>query len=354
MKKIFFIIPDLRCGGAEKVFINLANSFGQNFEVTFILMSKTGSFLDQLNSNIKIISLNAHRFRNIFFKLIKIFNNYRNAYFISAMWPLNSVVLFCSLFGNRSNKYLITEHINLSQSNGVDFKTNPLLMKLVISFTYPFAYKIICVSNGVKDDLYKNSFYPLKNLVRIYNPIIKDIYKKNKKINNKINLLNVATLKEQKDHKTLIDSFYLLKNKINFHLNIVGDGPLRSQLKNYVKKLNLENKITFHGYQSNLDFFYKNNDIFILTSTHEGFGNVLVEALSYGLQIISTDCPSGPSEILDNGRYGTLVKIKNPEQICQSICNLIDKEFVKDDLYNRALDFKISKIFKEYLILLNE
>ena len=352
--KIIFIIPDLRCGGAEKIFINLANCLSDEREIIFILLKKRGEMIGLLKNNIKIISLDVSRIRNSFFKLIKYFRLYNNAYIISAMWPLNCVVLISSLFGSKSNLFFITEHVNLTRSNGIDFKINKFLLSLSISLTYFIAKKIICVSNGVSKDIQKYYlFNGKKKFKTIYNPIVSKIEKIKKKSNTKIQILNVGTLKTQKDHKTLIKAFSLLENPDRYHLNIVGDGPLKNELIQFVNDLKLQNYITFHGFQKNLKNFYLNSDLFVLSSIYEGFGNVIVEAMSYGVQIISTDCPSGPSEILDNGKYGILVPTNDEKSISSAIKNIINNKFDVKLLINRAKDFEIMNITKQYLDTMN-
>ena len=144
-----------------------------------------------------------------------------------------------------------------------------------------------------------------------------------------------------------------MENPDKYHLNIVGDGPLKNELIQFVNDLKLQNYITFHGFQKNLKNFYLNSDLFVLSSIYEGFGNVIVEAMSYGVQIISTDCPSGPSEILDNGKYGILVPINDEKSISYAIKNIINNKFDVKLLINRAKDFEIMNIAKQYLDTMN-
>ena len=202
-KKIFLVIPDLRCGGAEKVFINLANEWIKNYKVIFILMNKRGEMLNEINHKIEIIDLKINRIRSCFLKFIKIFRTTKNSYFLCAMWPLNSIFLFSSIFGNRSNKYFISEHVNLSKSLNIDFFIPKSFLTLSISFSYIFANKIFCVSNGVKNNVDYLSLFDLKKkLVTIYNPIVDHqplFYKTKKIVKNKVSILSVGTLKHQKN-----------------------------------------------------------------------------------------------------------------------------------------------------------
>ena len=349
-KNIFLIIPDLRCGGAEKVFINLANEWIKKSKVTFILMNQRGEMLKEINPEIEIINLKAVRIRDSIKSLIKIFKKYDNSYFISAMWPLNSVVLFCSLLGNKSNKFYITEHVNLSKSINIDFHVPKFFLYLTITFTYIWAKKIICVSNGVKADVNKYCLFNIKNkLVTIYNPIINSLPNLSEKKNKKIRLLTVGTLKKQKNHNLIMNSFALLDDKKKYHLDIVGDGPLKRELIKTTRILNIDKFVTFHGHQSNVGKFYKNSNIFILSSIYEGFGNVLVEALNYGLKVISTDCQNGPREILGDNKYGLLIPINDVNALKNSIQKIQNIEFNQKILQARSKKFDIKLISKIYL-----
>ena len=352
-KKIFLVIPDLRCGGAEKVFINLANEWIKNYKVIFILMNKRGEMLNEINHKIEIIDLKISRIRSCFLKFIKIFRTTKNSYFLCAMWPLNSIFLFSSIFGSRSNKYFISEHVNLSKSLNVDFFIPKSFLTLSISFSYIFANKIFCVSNGVKNNVDYLSLFDLKKkLVTIYNPIVDHqplFYKTKKIVKNKISILSVGTLKHQKNNAVLIKSLSLIENIEDYHLDIVGDGPLRIELEKMSKRLHLQNHITFHGHQNNVNYFYEKADIFVLSSIYEGFGNVLVEALNYGLKIISTDCPNGPSEILSKSKYGLLIPSNDELALKDAIKKIRNLEFDKKLLQNRARDFHIKTISRLYL-----
>ena len=128
------------------------------------------------------------------------------------MWPLNCIVMLSSLFASKTNKFFLTEHVNLSKSIGIDFYSSKLILYLSISFTYFLSNKIICVSDGVKKDIQKFYIFNKKKFVTIYNPIIKNTYDKNKIFKKtKVNILSVGTLKTQKDHHTLLKAFSSFK-----------------------------------------------------------------------------------------------------------------------------------------------
>jgi glycosyltransferase involved in cell wall biosynthesis len=163
----------------------------------------------------------------------------------------------------------------------------------------------------------------------------------------------VGRISEQKDYSTLIKAVQLVSKTIPVHLTIVGGVFCNNEaekLKKLISDLKIENCITFAGFCNDVHSYYSSANIFVLSSAWEGFGNVIVEAMAFGLPVISTDCNYGPAEILENGRYGRLVPVSNStemakEIIIESQSPLIDKS----QLIMRSTDFSESKIASQYL-----
>ncbi len=361
--KIAFILPDLRAGGAEKVCINLATDWiTKGHSITFILMSKKGEYLKNISKKIKIITLNKKKLRQIFFPLISIFNNTKPDIILAQMWPLTSITVLAWLASFKIGKLFLVDHVHLSSSVEKEIYFPKKLFKIIIKITYLFANKIIVVSNGVKKDLVQISNNLDKKIKVINNPLIK---KKNFKIKNKLSLrkkiwgkdtkyciLNVGSLKTQKDHLNLIEAFSLLKFHKKCKLLIIGNGPLKNKLNQYVKIKKLNKEVIFINFKSNLQKYYETADLFVSSSKWEGFSNVIAEALGHGLSVVSTDCKSGPSEILKKGKYGYLVPIENPKKLALAISKILNKKYDKKLLIERSKDFTISKISKKYLKLI--
>ena len=225
--------------------------------------------------------------------------------------------------------------------------------------TYPFANKIIVVSKGVKSDLIEISNNLNKKIKVIYNPLnkkknLKSI--KNLSLKNKIwgkytkyRILNVGSLKVQKDHFNLIKAFMLLKSTKNSRMIIIGDGPLRGELNKFIQFNNLKDRVFFIKFKSELKNYYGTADVFVLSSRWEGFSNVIAESLGYGLPVVSTNCKSGPSEILKAGKFGKLVPIENPKKLSNAIDESLREKHDKKELIKRSLDFEIGKISAQYL-----
>jgi glycosyltransferase involved in cell wall biosynthesis len=130
-------------------------------------------------------------------------------------------------------------------------------------------------------------------------------------------VLSVGTLKDQKNHKVLLDAFAKLPNR-SARLIIVGEGPLRGELKRHASQLGIADRLIMPGSVDPWPY-YASANLFVLSSDYEGFGNVIVEAMYAGLPVVSTDCPSGPAEILGGGKYGRLVPVGDAGRLSEAI-----------------------------------
>ena len=168
-----------------------------------------------------------------------------------------------------------------------------------------------------------------KNVITIYNPAIdKKIYskdydlidlKKIKKEKEKI-ILNIGFFEKQKDQITILKALKIVLRKIkNIHLILIGKGSKYIDLKEFVKKNNLQDNVVFLTNINNPIKFFKIADLFILSSLYEGFGNVLVEALSNKCPVITSSCKSGPMEIINNGKYGDYFSPKDYKTLAKKI-----------------------------------
>ena len=190
-----------------------------------------------------------------------------------------------------------------------------LFLKIIL---YNLSDKIISNSKGSGNSL-KKIFINKKKIFPIYNPYLKKISKKSKKKRFN-NLLSVGRLTKQKDFYNLIISFSFIKDQIpNYKLIIIGDGHLKNELQNLVESLGLKKRIILTGWKKNLKKYYLNSKLFILNSVYEGFGNVLIDAINYDLPIITTNCKSGPNEIINYGKGGFVTPIRNPKLLSKKI-----------------------------------
>ena len=243
--------------------------------------------------------------------------------------------------------------IELDYSN----KLKDKIIKTLIKITYRFSNIIISISKELGKDLEKLCN---KKVITIYNPSFdKSIFnftnKKFIKKKSKI-ILNVARFEKQKNQLMLLESFKKIHKNIDAKLLLVGYGSQKHKLKEYINTNNLNKKVLLISDSKNVFDYYKIADLFVLTSIYEGFGNVLVEAGMFKIPIISTNCKSGPKEILNNGKFGDLVSIGDNDKLSELIIkNLKKPNKVKIfQMYKSLKKFNIQNHIKKYEKIFNE
>lgn len=356
-KIISFILPSLGGGGTEKVYLNLAlYLFSKGYEIHFVLLEKKGELLKYLPIEIFVYSLNKKRFRNSIFSLVKYFKTQKPNYVLASMWPLTSISVIAWILAGKRCKLFLSEHSNLTETYLTSKIEKTFFLKLLIRITYPYVNGVVCVSNGVLEDIITMGRLKRDKIKVIYNPVTNDRF--NNDIVNEIpdfwrdcsfKILSIGRFVSQKNHALLLNAFCILRKSLDVKLIILGDGPLYLQTKEYLNKLGLVDSVIMPGFTTDTNPFYYHSNLFVLSSNFEGLPTVLIEALDYGISIVSTDCPSGPSEILSNGIYGTLVPVGDAEKLAfamqQSLLNPRDKISLK----GRAKDFSVEKMSELYL-----
>lgn len=327
MVDIALFIPSLGGGGAERVMLILANTLAEKgYSVDLILVKAKGSFLKDISKNVRIINLNSSRTLFSIMPLVNYLKREKPKVVMSAMHYVNVVLLISKKISKVRFKLVVSEHSTLSFSLADSSFTNILLKKLMRQM-YPHADEIIAVSQGVADDLIK--VLELKNKVVhvIHNPVVTKelLLKKEEPIdhswikNNQPFILGVGRMTKAKNFDLLINAFAKVEREIPAHLVILGTGELESELKELIYSLGLQDKVHMLGFVGNPYSWMKKAELFILSSSWEGFGNVLVEAMACGTPVISTNCPSGPAEILENGKLGTLVPVDDIDEMANAI-----------------------------------
>jgi glycosyltransferase involved in cell wall biosynthesis len=195
---------------------------------------------------------------------------------------------------------------------------------------YRYSHRIVAVSKGVAADLELNIGLPNNNVSVIYNPVVTSKMEELAQeslphpwltASSPPVVLGIGRLTYAKNFSLLIESFYDLRKEIEAKLIILGEGPDRPTLVNLISSLGLSRDVLLPGFVPNPYSFLKNCSIFVLSSRWEGLPTVLIEALACGAPVVSTDCPSGPREILQDGKLGALVPISDKLALTEAIQN---------------------------------
>jgi GalNAc-alpha-(1->4)-GalNAc-alpha-(1->3)-diNAcBac-PP-undecaprenol alpha-1,4-N-acetyl-D-galactosaminyltransferase len=334
--KILLVAQTLRKGGAERVVSLLSQEFEkQGHKVKIILFDKKIEY----EYGGEIINLNTPASSNYIIKLIRLFQRIIK---LKQIFKKEEPDLILSFMESCNFASILTGYeIVVSIRNNPEKKLNWYQKKLIkILYNFHNVKRVVTVSRGIEKIL--NEKYHINNTFTIYNPVVfdKDYSIKEDLSKYQPYILGVGRLHKQKNFVLLIEAFSKTKAKAFLNLLIVGEGKERENLKKLIKELNLTNKVFLVGKKNNIKDYYLQSEIFVLSSKFEGFPNVLVEALSNGCACISTDCPTGPNEIIKNGENGILVKNEDVSELAMAI----DKVYFNKAVINA--DFVANVYFK--------
>jgi|TARA_B110000444_G_scaffold182404_1_gene171297 glycosyltransferase involved in cell wall biosynthesis len=359
-KNLILFYPSFERGGVEKILENLIQN-NTKFKISLISSKSAKKNINLKKINfievteiVKIPFIHKRYLSaiNAMIVLYKYLSKNKKKYLIHSMQS-NVAAIIVSIF--KRNKIIIRNSENpiysffYSESKFSSFIS--LLLKYIF---YNFADGIITNSNGSKKSL-KRFLFNKKKIKAIYNPYLEKISnKKNKK--NKY-LISIGRLRKQKDHETLLKAFYIFsKMNSDYKLLILGHGNLEIKLKKLARDLKIHKRVIFKGWVKNTTSYLKFSKFFVLSSVYEGLGNVLIDAINYDIPCISTNCYSGPREILLNGKGGYLVKVKSPELLAQKISfcvnnysDALKKNTIAKKALKRFLIIGQSKKYFDYL-----
>lgn len=357
MKKVALYIPSMNGGGAERVMLALANGLAERDILVDLVLNKVeGPYVDDVSAKVNIISLDTSRTLYSIFPLSKYLRKERPHAILSAMNYVNIVTVVAQLASGSDTKVVLSEHSIFTESKKRLGKVKGSILTSLMRWAYKKPHAIVAVSNGVADSLVNELNIRRHKIKTIYNPIFSEnLLNRSKEslshpwVNSSLPLiLGVGRLTFQKDFKTLIYAFKKVREKKNFNLVILGEGEQRPELEQLINSLDLQDNVKLLGFVDNPYAWMSHAEVFVLSSINEGFGNVIVEAMACGTPVVSTDCPSGPSEILEDGLWGELVTPGNPDLLAQAIINSVDNPIQKD-IKTRAKFFSVDKAVSHYL-----
>ena len=335
MKTLVVFFPSIESGGVEKNFYYLINNFSIKFEKIIVITSSEVNkklFSKKITFFKPESSFWCKKSRFIkstvcFFLALKLLTT-KNIIILSFQSNIISIIL------SKILRCKIIIRLNTSPEKYVD----TIIKKFIFYFFYKLSSEIIVNSLEFKKRLKK-----ILNLDShiIYNSLALPKKIEKKKINffnhfNGLKIINISRLTDQKDHLTLIKALNLLNREgIKFKLYLIGQGHNYNKINNFIKDYKLTNNIKLVGFKPKAYEYINSADLFILSSKYEGLPNVLLEAQFLEIPIISSDCPTGPKEILLNGKAGTLYKTGNYQDLSNKIKLFIKNKF----LFNRQVKF---------------
>lgn len=353
-RHITIFLPSLRGGGAERVMVILANGLAaRGHKVDLVLAKAEGPYLTDVLEAVRIIDLAAPRVLRGLLPLMRYLRQERPDVMLSALNYANIVAILARKLARVRMRLVVSERSSLKRTPiGLAGRGTRLLMR----FLYPLADGVICISKGIERDMQRLIGVSANKTVTIYNPveIERILAMKNAPLDHpwfaisaEPLILAAGRLTAVKDYPTLIRAFAHLRAKRHARLVILGQGEDEVALKALASELGIAADTKFIGFHSNPFAWMARCDLYVMSSASEGFGNVLAEAMVCGAKIVSTDCPSGPTEILEDGRWGRLVPVGDSTQLASAMAEALDDPY-PPNVKERAEAFQSGKIIELY------
>lgn len=362
-RSLVIYLPSLASGGVERLFVGLAPLFiEEGFDVTFLLHRLDGSFAPAIPPRVRLVTLGCNRTWGALLPLRRFLREANPDILISALPHNNIMALWARFLVRASTRIIVCQQNTLSIESRVQKNLTYRLMPLLYRFFLRRADGIVAASDGVAKDLMAIVNLPREHIATIHNAIVFPDFEK--QMNAPIEhiwlqgdgppvILGIGRLVEQKDFVTLIVAFARLARHRNVRLIILGEGPLRASLQTLAERLGVADRVSLVGFQKNPLPFLRRAAALVLSSRYEGFGNVVAEALACGTPVVSTDCPHGPAEILEQGRYGRLVPVGDAEAMAQAIGETLDQPLAAGFLRQRGHEFTAQRAAQAYGKLFN-
>jgi glycosyltransferase involved in cell wall biosynthesis len=349
-------------GGVERMLLNLINELAaRGLRVHLLLIRSSSRHLEEIDPDVELIRLGSGHTATSLPSLVRYLRGHRPTRMLVAKDRAGRLAVLARMLSGVDCRIVVRLGTNLSAAMEHKSSLQLWLRGLPIRLLYPRIDHIIAVSEGVRQDTMRVSGVSPERVSVVRNPVLTPrVYDLAQKppthpwLQNKILpvILGAGRLTRQKDFTTLIRAFAELSANLDCRLIILGDGREEADLKALTKQLNLEDKVSFPGFTRNPYTFMAHADLFVLSSRWEGSPNVLTEAMTLGTPVVSTQCPSGPDEILDQGRHGPLVPVGDWQALANAMAQTLQHPPYGDNLRRAVQEYEVATSATHYLGIL--
>ena len=327
--RIALFVPSLFGGGAERSMAQLASGMAERGIATDLLLTRArGPYLSEVHQGVRLIDLKASRVSASVAPLVRYLRRERPVALLSTLNHANIAAIVATRIAGVRTRAIVRQANTFSMSMRGSSRSTAYLMPPLVRHLYPLADAIVAVTEGVATDLATRTRLPSDRIKVIPNPVITpDLMALAVKRPDHPWLadqaapviLAVGRLTPQKDFITLVRAFELLRRRRPVRLIILGEGEERPRLERLAGELGVEQDVSLPGFVSNPFAYMSAASVFALTSAWEGLPGALIQALACGMQIVATDCGSGPRVIVANGRFGRLVPVGDVSAVAKAL-----------------------------------
>jgi glycosyltransferase involved in cell wall biosynthesis len=326
---VSLFLPALAGGGAERVFVDLANEFGRiGLHVDLVLAAALGPYLEEVSPAVRVVDFDASGVLASLPKLARYLRTERPRVLLSGLDHANVISILARAASGPNTRCVVSMR---SVPTMLHREAGALGAWTVLSaarLAYRFADAVIANSEGVAADLSRSLRVPRHRIAVIYNPINATAIRRLAEEQvahpwcepaSPPLILSAGRLSGLKDFPTLIRAFALLRSKRDCRLVILGEGPDRGRIEGLVQQLGLQDDVSLPGFVGNPFAWMSRAKVFVSSSISEGCPNALMQALACGTPVVGTDCPGGSAEILEAGKWGALVPVGQPQAMADAI-----------------------------------
>ena len=325
-----------------------------------ILVKAEGEYMGQVPDMVELVDLNSRRTLTSLLKFLVYLRRKRPDVVLSALTPTNSVALIVKVLFGKNLRVVVRQDNTFTEEFGSGSLKERAVLS-VLKWLLPAADAIVSVSVGVTDDLRSVAPAASQKVATIYNPVVWPdhaemveapvehpwFYDASVPV-----ILSVGRLAPVKDQATLLKAFAQVVASRPARLVILGEGPERQNLAALSERLGITRNIDMLGFHVNPFAYMSKSRVFVLSSLYEGLPTVLIEAMASGTPVVSTDCRSGPREILENGKWGHLVPVGDWHAMAEAILDTLDNPIPSDHLISRASAFSAEASIDRYMEIL--
>lgn len=356
--KITFFTRHLKIGGLERVIVNLANRLSSlSHDVDIVTAIEEGSLVKDVSNDVRVVNLQSGRVIHSIIPFISYLYQNRPEVVYSGNDSINHLLAICNFLGLIPARLVVSLHIQLSRLSRVDGVWYSNAIPWFAKWTYRCADHVVAVSKDAANDLQSITGNLGDRISVIYNPVVDDTLREKAKedvVHPWIEdpstpvILGIGRATPQKNFPLLVRAFEQVLKQTNAKLMILGGGPELSTVREEVGKRGLEDHVELLGYVSNPYAYLARASLYVLSSNFEGLPTTIIEALACGCPVVSTDCPSGPREILEDGRWGTLVPVGDAEALANAMVDTLANPPDSSQLKQRAETFSVDTAVEKY------